>query len=50
MLPYDVLVWSEIDAVDFVFRDVAVEPLNLRAELLQHPQRPQRDIPKLGLG
>ena len=38
MLPYDVLVWSEIDAVDFVFRDVAVEPLNLWSQILQYLQ------------
>jgi hypothetical protein len=50
MLPYDVFIWSEIDAVDFVFRNVAVKPLNVRAQFLQYLQRSQRDIPKLGFG
>lgn len=35
MLPNAVLVWREVDAVDFVLGDVTVEPLNLRPHFLQ---------------
>ena len=41
---------SQVDAVDPVIRDVAVEPLNLRAQAAQHVERPNRDIADFRLG
>ena len=36
MLAHHLLVGSDVDAVDFVIGDVALQPLDLWAELVQH--------------
>ena len=49
VLPDDVFVRREIDAVDFIFGDIAVQPLNLRPQLLQGIKRAKRYLSNLGL-
>ena len=41
VLPNAVLVWSKVNAIDFVLSDVAMEPLNLWTHLLQRLQGTQ---------
>ena len=50
VLPDERFVRREIDAVEPVVRHVAVQPLNLRADALQHLERSHRDGPNLLLG
>ena len=38
----------QIHAIHLVFRDIAVQPLNLRADVSQSLQGAQRDFPNLG--
>ena len=47
VLPNGVLVGREVNAVDLVFGDVAVEPLNLRSHFLQRLQGTQGQVPDL---
>jgi hypothetical protein len=36
VIPYHLLVWSDVDTVDFVGGDIALHPLNLRPQFLQN--------------
>ena len=38
VLPNRVFVWCEVNAVDLIFGDVAVEPLNLRSHIFERLQ------------
>jgi hypothetical protein len=44
-----VFVRRQVYTIDFVFRDVAVKPLNLRAHLVQGFQRAERQFANLNL-
>ena len=48
MLPDAVFVGRQVHAVDLIFGDVTMEPLNLRPHVLQRLQRLQRHLPDLG--
>src|SRR5260370_19482874 len=47
--PDSLLVGRKVNAVDLVFRNITIEPLNLRSHLLQDLQRLKRDLPDLRL-
>jgi len=36
MLMYELFVRSNVDTIDLVVSDIAVNPLNLRSDLIQH--------------
>src|SRR3974377_108135 len=50
MFPDGVLVRSDVHAIHLIFRYVTVQPLDLRSDLAQGPQRAQRHLLNLGLG
>jgi hypothetical protein len=47
VLPNAVFVRRKVNAVDLVFSNVTVKPLNLRPHCFQRLQRAQRDFPDL---
>ncbi len=49
VLPNGVLVGSEVNAVDLIFGDVAVKPLNLRSHFLQRLQGTHGQLSNLRL-
>lgn len=49
MFPNGFFIGREVHAVDLVFGDVAVEPLNLRPHIFQGFQRGERDVANLRL-
>lgn len=50
VLPDTVLVRRQVNAVDLVFRDVAVEPLDLRPHLFKLFQGSQGELPDFAIG
>src|SRR5437764_8160867 len=49
VLPDGLLVGCEVNAIDLVFRDITMQPLNLRSHLLQGLQRLESDLADLSL-
>src|SRR5947209_4083791 len=50
VLPDSLLVRRQVNAINLVFRDITMQPLNLRSHLVQGLQRLERDLPDLRLG
>src|SRR5689334_12896188 len=49
MLPDSLLVRCKVDAINLVFRDITMQPLNLRPHLIQGLQRVERELADLRL-
>ena len=49
VLPDGLLVRGQVNAINLVFRDIAVQSLNLRSNLIQGLQGLKRDLPDLRL-
>ena len=47
MVPDDVFIRRQVNAIDFILGDVTVEPMNLRSEGIQGLQGAQRNLPEL---
>jgi len=47
MLPDDVFIRRQVNAVDLILGDVTVEPMDLRPDGIQSLQRAQGDLPEL---
>jgi hypothetical protein len=47
VFPNAVLIRRKINAINLIFSDITVQPLNLRSHFLQRLQRLQRDVPDL---
>src|ERR1039457_3713393 len=50
VLPDALLVRCEVNAIDFVFRDITMQPLNLGSHLIQGLHRLESDLSDLRLG
>lgn len=47
MLPDDVFIRRQVNAIDLILGDITVEPMNLRPNSIQSLQRAQRHLPEL---